>query len=231
MKSRLLGLVAIAVAVISHNALAQVSTNATGTDAATDTAMDTAPAPTEDADEKAWSFSASAYAYFVPNDEDYLSPIFTADRDRLHLEARHNYEDLDTGSLWVGRNFSFGQELTLDLTLMLGGVFGNTAGIAPGYEGSLRWRELELYSEGEYVIDTRNSSDSFFYAWSELTLSPMGWFRFGLVVQRTKVYETNLDIQRGLLVGFAYKQANFTTYVFNPDQSNPTAVVSVGLDF
>ena len=62
-------------------------------------------------------------------------------------------------------------------------------------------------------------------------MSPMDWFRFGLVVQRTKVYETNLEIQRGVLVGFAYKQANFTTYVFNPDQSNPTAVVSVGLDF
>ena len=46
---------------------------------------------------------------------------------------------------------------------MLGGVFGNTTGIAPGYKGSLSWWKLELYSEGEYVFDTGDSSDSFFY--------------------------------------------------------------------
>ena len=36
---------------------------------------------------------------------------------------------------------------------MLGGVFGDTTGIAPGYKGSLSWWKLELYSEGEYVFD------------------------------------------------------------------------------
>jgi hypothetical protein len=29
---------------------------------------------------------------------------------------------------------------------MLGGVFGDTTGIAPGYKGSLNWWKLELYS-------------------------------------------------------------------------------------
>ena len=37
---------------------------------------------------------------------------------------------------------------------MLGGVFGETTGVAPGYKGSLSWWKLELYSEGEYVFDT-----------------------------------------------------------------------------
>ena len=37
---------------------------------------------------------------------------------------------------------------------MIGGVFGDTTGVAPGYKGSLSWWKLELYSEGEYVFDT-----------------------------------------------------------------------------
>ena len=102
----------------------------------------------------AWSFSASAYTYIVPDDGNYVQPTFTADRGWLHLEARYNYEALDTGSAWVGYNFSGGEKLAWEFTPMLGGVFGDITGVAPGYKGSLSWWKLELYSEGEYVFDT-----------------------------------------------------------------------------
>jgi hypothetical protein len=195
-----------------------------------DAATNPAPASAQATDEKAWNFSLSAYTYFVPDDSDYVQVTFTADRDWLHLEARYNYEDIDTGSVWLGYNLSLGEEITLDFTPMIGGVFGSTEGVAPGYEATLSWWKLELYTEGEYVIDTRDSSDSFFYTWSELTLAPVEWFRFGLVIQRTRAYETDFDIQRGLLAGFAYKNLSFTTYVFNPDD-DPTIVLGFGIEF
>jgi hypothetical protein len=155
----------------------------------------------------------------------------TFDHDWLHLEARYDYEDRETGSVWVGYNFSGGDKLAWEFTPMLGGVFGNTDGVAPGYKGSLSWWKLELYSEAEYVFDTGDSADNFFYTWSELSLSPVDWFRFGLVVQRTKLYQTDYDIQRGLLVGLSYKKVDFTTYVFNPDASRPTIVLGLGVSF
>lgn len=181
--------------------------------------------------ERNWSFSASVYTYLVPDDHDYAQPTITADHDWLHLEARYNYEDPETGSVWVGYNFSGGKKLAWELTPMLGGVFGNTTGIAPGYKGSLSWWKLELYSEGEYVCDTSDSSGSYFYNWSELTLAPVDWFRFGLVTQRTRAYQTDRDVQRGLLVGFAFKKLNLTTYVLNPDEHKPTVIVGVGFSF
>src|SRR2546430_1214076 len=136
------------------------------------------PGPAAETTAHAWSLSAMVYGYIVPNDSDYAQPTVTADRGGLHLEARYNYEDRKTGSAWVGYNLAFGEELTLELTPMLGGVFGDTNGIAPGYKVSLGYRKLTLYSEGEYVIDTGNSDDSFFYTWSELTYSPVEAFRF-----------------------------------------------------
>ncbi len=189
------------------------------------------PAPGEEADEKAWSFSVSAATYIVPNDQEYAQPTFTADRDWLHLEARYNYESLKTGSAWVGYNFSGGEKMAWEFTPMLGGVFGNTTGIAPGYKGSLSWWKLELYSEGEYVFDTGNSAGSFFYSWSELSVSPVDWFRVGLVGQRTRAYRTDVDIQRGLLVGFTYRKVDLTTYSFIPNRGKPTWVFSVGMSF
>ena len=190
-----------------------------------------APASASEEDAKKWSFSVSAYAYVVPDSRDYVQPTITADRGWLHLEARYNYEDLDTGSLWGGYNFSGGDKLAWEITPMLGGVFGDTSGVAPGYKGSLGWWKLELYSEGEYVFDTDDSSESFFYNWSELTLAPLDWFRFGLVTQRTRVYETDREVQRGLLLGFSLKHVDLTGYVFNPDDSKPTFVVAVALNF
>jgi len=51
------------------------------------------------------------------------------------------------------------------------------------------------------------------------------------VAQRTRAYQTDVDIQRGLLVGFSYKKMDFTTYVFNLDEDKPTFVFAVGLSF
>lgn len=50
------------------------------------------------------------------------------------------------------------------------------------------------------------------------------------VVQRTKLYQTDFDIQRGFLVGFSIKRLDLATYVFNPD-NEPTFVLAVGVRF
>jgi hypothetical protein len=183
------------------------------------------------AEHPAWSLTAGVAGYLLPENPDYAQPYFFADRDRLHLEARYNYEGHKTASLWIGYNLSFGDKVTFDLTPMVGSVFGDTSGVAPGYKLALAFRSFELSSESEYVFDSGSSSDNFFYTWSELSWSPRDWVRFGLVAQRTKLYQTGFDIQRGLLVGITWKKASFTTYVFNPDADKPSVVLGLTLDF
>jgi hypothetical protein len=175
--------------------------------------------------------SVNVSGYIVPHDRSYVSPTFSADHSHLHLGARYNYEDKETGSVWVGYNLSVGDKVVFEATPMVGGVFGNTTGVAPGYLASLSWEKVELSTEGEYVFDTKDSAGSFFYSWMELTYSPREWCRAGLVSQRTKAYHTDLDIQRGLLVGLSHKKVNFTTYIFNAGWTDPTVVLSVGFNF
>ena len=180
--------------------------------------------------ERAWTFSLSAYTFIVPDDDDYVQPTLRVDRDWLHLEARYNYEDQGTASIWLGYNWSIGEDVTLDLTAMVGGIFGDTDGVAPGYELTLAWKKLQLYSEAEYVIDADDSSDNFFYTWSELTYAFTDWFRAGGVIQRTKVYDTDFDIQRGFMAGLTYKELDFTAYVLNPDD-DPIFVFGIAYGF
>ncbi len=180
---------------------------------------------------KSWSFYASLYGYIVPESRDYVNPNFAADHDWLHLEARYNYEALETGSLWVGYNFSVGQKLRLEVAPMLGGVFGELTGVAPGWNLSLAYKRFTLSSQGEYVFDTGDSSGNFLYTWSELTYSPLDWLRAGLAIQRTKAYQSELDIQRGFLVGATYRKVDFTTYVFNVGWTDALVVLAMGVSF
>jgi hypothetical protein len=183
------------------------------------------------ADPNAWSFYANIYAYIAPHNEFYASPTLLADHKWLHLEARYNYENQRTGSVWAGYNFHAGDKLVFEFTPMAGAVFGRTVGFAPGYQGLLTYGKVELNSQGEYVFDTRDRSGSFFYTWSELNYSLMEWLRVGFVVERTKAYKSPFETQPGCLIGFTFKRTDFTTYVFNPGRSDPSVVLAVGVRF
>ena len=178
-----------------------------------------------------WAYSLTVDGYIVPDDTGYASPIFTADHNWLHLEARYNDEELRTASLWVGYNFSAGKKVKLTLTPMIGGVFGRVDGIAPGLEATVSWWKLQFYIANEYVFDTTAKSGNFYYSWPQLSYAPVSWFRIGAVAQHTKAYRTPVALQRGFLVGFSHKALEFTTYVFNPELSQPTVVLEVGATF
>jgi hypothetical protein len=178
-----------------------------------------------------WSVTLSGQGYLVPEDEDYLAVIAAADRGRWHLEARYAYEALDTGSVFAGLRFAAGEEPSLEVTPMLGVVFGATDGVAPAYNLTFAYRRLEIYSEGEYLFDSNGREESFFYNWSEISLSPVEWLRFGLVAQRTRAYETGLEVQRGLLAGVTWRRVSLTTYVFNLGWEDATVVIAPSLSF
>lgn len=178
-----------------------------------------------------WDFGLSGALYVLPDEGDYVQPTFKADHGLFHFETRYNYEDRESTSFFVGANFEFGDKVKLALTPMLGGLVGQTDGIIPGLEADLTWGPFEAYGEAEYVFDLDDSSSKYFYMWSELSLWPTEWLRAGMVTQRTRVYQTDRDIQRGLLVGFAFKKLDGTVYFFNPGADDHFTVVSLGVSF
>lgn len=194
------------------------SLGATGTNASSELAPE--------ASRSDWDFSLSTYTYLAQHGRDYANPNLIADREWLHLEARYNYEALKTGSVWLGYNFSTGKKLELQVTPMLGGVFGDISGIAPGYAISLRYKMIELSTQAEYFFDVGNRSNDFFYSWSELSGSPADCFRMGIVIERTQA-SGNSDVRRGPLIGFKYKNVDLTTYWLKPGSSEATFVFAV----
>ncbi len=179
-----------------------------------------------------WAYSVLGSYYFFRNQKNFMYGLVTAGRGPLYFEGRYNYEDLDCGSLFVGRKFSGGEKLTYDLTPILGAVFGQKQGIAPGVEASAAYGAVDLYIETEYVryVDVRE--DSYVYVWSELGFTPFDWLRVGLAGQRTTVYQSDRDIKRGVFAQLILGKATLGFYVFNPDDSdNQYSVFSLGAEF
>ena len=189
-----------------------------------------AAAPEHESEER-WAFSLAASTYVVANERAYVQPTVAADRAWLHLEGRYNYEGLDAASVWLGYNFAGGEKLAWELTPMVGGIFGSANGAAPGYRGSLSWWKLQLFSEGEYVFNTDHSSDSFFYSWSELTLSPVQWLHVGFAAQRTRTDKSDRDVQPGLVLGVSFERVALSTYVFDSHEGKPSWVFALSFSF
>ena len=178
-----------------------------------------------------WEYWLSVNGYLPEDQDGYVSPTFTADHNWLHLEARYNYENFRTGSLWAGYNFAWGKIWQFAVTPMIGGVFGRTDGIAPGCEASLAWRKLTLSLDNEYVFDTGSKAGNFYYAWPQLTYQLLPWLRVGAVAEHTRVFDTETDRQVGFLVGVNYKRYQFTTFALDPGGRDTNVQLEFGISF
>ncbi len=185
----------------------------------------------DDAEERPWKATVSAYLFVVPDQENYPMLMAPVDIRWFHVEARYNYEALRSGSAFAGVHGGWGEELKLKVTPMIGGVFGALDGLVPALRWTLSWWKLDLFSESEVVVDFADGIDSFFYNWSELGFTPLDWLRFGAAIQRTRVVMTSLDFQRGLFVSTTIRFVTVSLYEFNLGWTTPTWVGAVSATF
>ena len=80
-----------------------------------------------------WSHDIEGW-FYIMKDDFIFSPVYAADKGWLHLEARYNYENINTFSAWFGYNISGGNKFQYTITPMIGGLFGDIQGISPGLE-------------------------------------------------------------------------------------------------
>ncbi len=186
----------------------------------------------QNSDSSRWNFATELNGYAFEGGDKLLLPVFKANKDWLHLEARYNYEDMQTFSGWVGYNWESSlSKMDFVITPMVGGATGNTKGFLAGFEATFQLGKFELYSETEHLWDAAGSEYNYFYTWSDLTYSPQDWLWVGISAQRTRLYQTDLEIQRGLILGFGKGKWEFTGYLYNWGFGETFGLLTVGIEF
>jgi hypothetical protein len=188
--------------------------------------------PAVDTSASPLSASATGYYYFFPGStNNSLTLIGYIDYKSFHLEPRYNYEGENTGSVFAGWKFEAEGKFSLTATPMIGFVFGSLKGFAPGIELELSYKAFDFYTENEYVIDQAGKEFNYFYTWTELGYSPFEKFRTGISAQRTRLYETGLDIQRGVFAEYSFWKLTAGVHYFNPFSTEYFFIGSLNFEF
>lgn len=181
-------------------------------------------------DGEGWTLTPSLLTILYTDTIALWNPAFNADHGNLHLEARYQWEDWRTASVWAGRWFSFGKALRVDVAPMAGVAFGYTTGVAPGMLVEAEWKRLSFYSSSEYLIDAEDQANNFTYTWNEVAVD-LDHLLVGVVTQRTRTFDTELDLQRGLLLIREQGALTFGMYLFNIGWTDPTVAFTLSYGF
>lgn len=130
-------------------------------------------------------------------------------------EARYNYDELNTFSLYAGRKFSNAGIVSWEATPLIGGLLGQMTGGSVGMNVGMDYRKLFFTSQSQYSFSIENTSEKFFYNWSELGYEATRWLYAGLALQQTNVYRNTARMEPGCMIGFSIKNWTIPLYAFN----------------
>jgi hypothetical protein len=178
------------------------------------------------------SIIVEQYSFLGGGQTSLLAPVAHYQTPKKwYAEARYNYEDIRTFSLYAGRVFSGKDDLTWSVTPMIGGMAGKMNGGSFGLNSAFSYGKFNLSSEAQYSVSAASREDNFFYNWTELWYEPVDWIYTGIALQHTRMFASNSLVDPGVLLGFTYNQWSFPLYSFNPLSNQRYFVVGINWEW
>lgn len=133
-------------------------------------------------------------------------------------EARYNFDELNTFSLYAGKKFTGGSNLSWEATPLIGGLMGQMTGGSLGMNFGMGYKRLFFLSQSQYSFSLQHIDDKFFYNWSEMGVEATNWFYAGLALQQTNIYRTEGRMEPGCMIGFSVRNWTIPLYAFNTSE-------------
>lgn len=157
------------------------------------------------------------YTYLGTGERPQVAPVIHyQDNNKWYAEARYNYEDRRTFSLYAGKTFSSEKKVAWALTPMIGGMTGKQQGGLLGLNTTISYKKTYFSSQSQYGVSQQGREENFFFSWSEAGYQLLPWMCTGISLQHTKLYNCRAVVEPGLFAGFSFKQWTFPVYSFNP---------------
>ncbi|OQP52702.1 hypothetical protein [Niastella populi] len=149
-----------------------------------------------------------------------------------YAEARYNYEDVETFSLYLGRAFNGGKNaFNYSVVPMLGGSLGRWQGISTGLNIDVDLNDFFFSSQSQYSRSTGLYGDYFVYNWSEVGYQSLKWLYAGLSLQHTHERFAGSELQPGFMVGFTFNRFTIPLYTFEPFNSGRNFIIGVTMEW
>src|SRR5262245_45440076 len=108
-----------------------------------------------------WEAGMELYGNIVPEEPFSITPIVYFNSDAVYFEARYNYEELHTASLYVGKYFSREGKLSFDIAPLVGVVAGDLNAGSVGASIELRWGRWLWSMIPQYTFSWTDHTENF----------------------------------------------------------------------
>jgi hypothetical protein len=172
------------------------------------------------------------YSYMGAGQSNGLVPVAHYESNKKwYAEARYNYDNFQTFSLYAGKTFSKENDFSYAFTPMIGGMIGKLKGGSLGLNTEFSFRKFNFSSQSQYSVSAESQNGNFFFTWSELYYQPLHWIYTGVTLQHTRVYRTNALVEPGVLLGFSFNHWSFPIYSFSPFADERYFVVGINWEW
>lgn len=168
--------------------------------------------------------------YYYDQDGGFaLGPIAQLqNKKNWYAEARYNYEEARTLSLYFGKVYSGKGAFGYSIVPLFGGVVGRFNGGSAGLNMDLEYKQFYFSSQSQYTFSLDDEINNFYFSWSEVGYQPLDWVYAGMALQETYFPQTTEHLSHpGLVVGFSYRQWTLPVYGFKTGKSSEAFVCSI----
>jgi hypothetical protein len=181
-----------------------------------------------------WTFALGQtgfeqYHYLEGNTYTFVPVVHVQTANNLYAEARYNYEEQKTFSVYLGKTFPKAtKHLSYSFTPMVGGMLGQFKGGSAGLTMSLEYKKFFLSSQPQYTVFSGERSRSYFFQWSEVGYELTPWLFAGCSIQQTHYTQTKVNVtEAGVLMGFSLGKWIFPVYIFSPLSTSRYLVLGI----
>jgi hypothetical protein len=146
--------------------------------------------------------------------------------ENWYIEARGNYEVINSASLYFGKDFKKKALISYSITPMAGLVMGAFNGGSVGANVALDYKKISFSSQSQYTFSIKNQATNFTYSWADLTYQLREWVSTGVSLQQTRRL-----FEKGILIRGTYKNLSIPVYVFNPIKSERYFVLGFNVEW
>lgn len=176
--------------------------------------------------------TAEHYYYITKSEMPVMVPMvhYTTSKN-WYAEARYNYEDFNTLSLYGGKTFSKEGDFSMSATPLLGGMVGLMNGGSLGLNFESEYGNLFLSSQSQYSFSLEDKMNKYFFTWSEMGYQLRQWCYAGVALQQTSMYKEAGKWETGYMIGFSFKKWTIPFYVFSPSKQEKYFIVGLNWEW
>ncbi len=168
------------------------------------------------------------YYYVQAKEPVVMMPIaHYQSKTNWYTEARYNYEDLNTFSLYAGKIFTRDRKISYSIIPILGAVMGKFKGGSAGLNLNIEYKEWYLSAQSQYTVSANDKTSTFFYSWSELGYEFSDFIYAGLAIQETSLYAAKPVCETGVVVGLSFGKWVFPIYAFSPFDNSRYFIIGI----